>query len=408
MVHPQGVRVQDSKEISPWDILAGTKNSGPLMLSWFGAIRTKRKPLTYEEQRKLVRFHTHQNRLQDMMYKTHYVSLPDLTPVVTEEETIDEPAAIPADEKAPGKEGLPPDSSKLLVSQTAGHATGAQRATQGGQGMSRSMANRDNIMAQYTGSFQLPTHPQHMRGAPMPPGHVAMGRGGISQMYMQPPRMGVAVRGPGAAPGMGHMATHNPESMKSTLQQIRQQQLLKNQQIGGGGGMPAQVPQGMIRFPRQAAPPPPPMYPGNVPQQSGPMLVRGPGQPMPGYTPQQQKQMRIQEAWQRMTPEQRTGFLQRQRILKAQQMQRVAAMGGHGQVMAPQYAPQPRPLYQQQMRPMQATPPMPMHAQQVVQPGFRPAAPQQQHMMMRPPSQQPLQYQQPGGMNPMHGQSRMF
>ena len=60
----QGLRVQDTRDISPWDILEGVKNSGPLMLSWFGAVRMKRKPLKYEEQRWMVQFHSHQDQFQ--------------------------------------------------------------------------------------------------------------------------------------------------------------------------------------------------------------------------------------------------------------------------------------------------------------------------------------------------------
>ena len=46
------------------------------MLSWFGAIRMKRKPLRYEEQRHLVRFHTHQNQSQYFIEGPHSVKLP--------------------------------------------------------------------------------------------------------------------------------------------------------------------------------------------------------------------------------------------------------------------------------------------------------------------------------------------
>ena len=64
------------KEISPWEILEGVKNSGPLMLSWFGAVRMKRKPLWFEEQRHLVRFHTHQNQFQSFISGPNTVKLP--------------------------------------------------------------------------------------------------------------------------------------------------------------------------------------------------------------------------------------------------------------------------------------------------------------------------------------------
>ena len=42
------------ESISPWDILEGHKNAGPLNLSWFGAVRLERKPLKYEEQHRCV------------------------------------------------------------------------------------------------------------------------------------------------------------------------------------------------------------------------------------------------------------------------------------------------------------------------------------------------------------------
>ena len=401
----QGVRVQDTKEISSWDILEGTKNSGPLMLSWFGAVRMKRKPLKYEEQRRLVRFHTHQSRFQDMMFKTHYVSLPDLTPVAPEEEPVDDSdkvAAIPLEEKALGNDSLPSDGNKPPIA--PGQQT-APRSTQGGQGPIRPAApNPRDHMATMQGSFQIHQPPPHMRGmtGDMARRMLSMGRGATGQMFMSQPGMGG--RPPGAPVGT---VASNADAMRHKLHLIRQAQIQRSQSLG----MSVQVSQGMQRFPQQANQPPP-MYPGNVPQQPGGMMVRGPGPPMAAYAAEQQR-LRFQEALQRMPPEQRAIYMQRQR-LRAQQLQHQrAAMVG--QVMGPQYAPQPRAMYRQQIRPMQANPPMPMHAQPiqpVVQQGFRPgpAAPQQQqqqHMMMRPPTQQPIQYQQPGGMNPMHGQ-QMF
>ena len=80
----QGLRVQEIKEISPWEIIEGIKNSGPFQLSWFGATRIKRKPLKYIEQYKLIQHHTHQNYLSNNGYlvggsstNRHTVFLPD-------------------------------------------------------------------------------------------------------------------------------------------------------------------------------------------------------------------------------------------------------------------------------------------------------------------------------------------
>jgi len=50
----QGLQIMKKESVSPWDILEGHKNAGPLNLSWFGAVRLERKPLKYEEQHRLV------------------------------------------------------------------------------------------------------------------------------------------------------------------------------------------------------------------------------------------------------------------------------------------------------------------------------------------------------------------
>jgi hypothetical protein len=76
----QGLRVQENKEISPWEIIEGVKGCGPFQLSWFGAMRMKRKPLTYFEQHKRVFPHTHQQEYFKMTSQRHYVYLPEVQP----------------------------------------------------------------------------------------------------------------------------------------------------------------------------------------------------------------------------------------------------------------------------------------------------------------------------------------
>jgi len=46
----QGLQIMKKESVSPWDILEGHKNAGPLNLSWFGAVRLERKAPRYEEQ----------------------------------------------------------------------------------------------------------------------------------------------------------------------------------------------------------------------------------------------------------------------------------------------------------------------------------------------------------------------
>lgn len=64
------------------------------MLSWFGGVRMKRKPLRFEEQRWLLRFHTHQDQFQEMMYHPHFVKLPEsIVPEVEDTAKVTEDGA---------------------------------------------------------------------------------------------------------------------------------------------------------------------------------------------------------------------------------------------------------------------------------------------------------------------------
>lgn len=42
-----------------WDLLEGHKNPAPLLWSWFGAVKMERKPLTYADNHRLLKYHTH-------------------------------------------------------------------------------------------------------------------------------------------------------------------------------------------------------------------------------------------------------------------------------------------------------------------------------------------------------------
>lgn len=86
--------MQDTRDISPWDILEGVKSNGPLMLSWFGGVRVKRKPLRFEEQRWLLRFHTHQEQFKEMMYRPSFVKLPEAVEVNDVVKLPEEPTPV--------------------------------------------------------------------------------------------------------------------------------------------------------------------------------------------------------------------------------------------------------------------------------------------------------------------------
>ena len=78
--------------------MEGVRHTGPLQLSWFGAMRMKRKPLKFVEQRRLVRFHTHHRDMEYMTAGPYFVCLPQ--PPTTS------PTAIPPDNGSTGNGGM--------------------------------------------------------------------------------------------------------------------------------------------------------------------------------------------------------------------------------------------------------------------------------------------------------------
>lgn len=57
--HIQGLQVSTKQKISPWDVFEGLKHSAPLSWGWFGTVRVDRKVTKYEEQQRLLLYHTH-------------------------------------------------------------------------------------------------------------------------------------------------------------------------------------------------------------------------------------------------------------------------------------------------------------------------------------------------------------
>lgn len=47
------------QKISPWDVFEGLKHSAPLSWGWFGTVRVDRKVTRFEEQQRLLLYHTH-------------------------------------------------------------------------------------------------------------------------------------------------------------------------------------------------------------------------------------------------------------------------------------------------------------------------------------------------------------
>lgn len=76
------LRISDKQRISVWDILEGHKNPAPLSWVWFGAVKLERKPLTYEDAHRNLKYHTH-SLIKPSSYYYEPLPLPpeDIEPV---------------------------------------------------------------------------------------------------------------------------------------------------------------------------------------------------------------------------------------------------------------------------------------------------------------------------------------
>ncbi|KAL9908703.1 mediator complex subunit kohtalo isoform 2-T2 [Glossina fuscipes fuscipes] len=93
------LRISDKQRISVWDILEGHKNPAPLSWVWFGAVKLERKPLTYEEAHRNLKYHTH-SLVKPSSYYYEALPLPpeDIEPIaekiVKDEMKADTPSSV--------------------------------------------------------------------------------------------------------------------------------------------------------------------------------------------------------------------------------------------------------------------------------------------------------------------------
>ena len=300
------------------------------MLSWFGAVRMKRKPLKYVEQRRLVHFHTHQKRFGEMVGKRHYVSLPDPAPIAD---------SVPSSGDAAAQLETPVTAtSKLPGAQLPSQPQDSVQRPGGPAGVNQAPIN---------------TAPKPNTSVPMPMGPRQPIRPTQPQQQMWAGRAPI-------------QATHHQARMQMTLRKIQKEQMELEQQrrfVTPYGGHP------MAR-------------PTHYQMQMGQVQTRPHMAGYGGMTPmQQQQRARIQMQMQMMTPEQKQIYIHRMR-LRQQQAMNQGMMGG------PQYGGQYPPQHPQMQ--MQAVPPMPV--QQPMQHGYnqQPMMVQQQQFPPQQPGAPPM------------------
>eukprot|EP00731_Ephydatia_muelleri_P030081 Em0021g604a len=136
------------------------EGQGPLMLSWFGAVRMKRRMLKYEEQWKMVRLHTHQ---KDKPYKSHFVSLPEINPMSSADSTQEaEAAPQPQEDETKMETDAGKQAPAVSGAQDVGAASKMKQVTSvlgGITPLPPSMPNSATAVMP-----RLPTRPVMMRG----------------------------------------------------------------------------------------------------------------------------------------------------------------------------------------------------------------------------------------------------
>ncbi|KPJ13735.1 Mediator of RNA polymerase II transcription subunit 12 [Papilio machaon] len=71
----QGLRLTDKQRVSSWELVEGGRNPAPLSWAWFAATKIERKPLTYENAHRLLKYHTH-SLVQPQSYYLESIPLP--------------------------------------------------------------------------------------------------------------------------------------------------------------------------------------------------------------------------------------------------------------------------------------------------------------------------------------------
>uniref|UniRef100_A0AAY4DLP5 Mediator complex subunit Med12 LCEWAV-domain domain-containing protein n=1 Tax=Denticeps clupeoides TaxID=299321 RepID=A0AAY4DLP5_9TELE len=175
----EGLQVSTKQKISPWDVFEGLKHSAPLSWGWFGTVRVDRKVAKFEEQQRLLLYHTHL-KPKPRSYYLEPLPLPPEeeeppTPVPQEpEKKIVETVkpeknvpAVPSDSSKKKSKKKKPSSANKAEAQDFGSRNPG--VMQYGQGMTPDlMMGQQNPYGRIAYTPQaMPMYPQNQ---PLPPG----------------------------------------------------------------------------------------------------------------------------------------------------------------------------------------------------------------------------------------------
>lgn len=133
------MEVSNAQRVSTWELLEGHKNPAPLSWAWFKAVRLERKPLTYQNAHKLLRFHTH-NQTRPA---SHYL----------------EPPPLPPEELEPDKKELEPGKADTPMSIDS---PGRMMTAVGGVGKGKALKTTKRHRRSKAATPTNPMQPQHI------------------------------------------------------------------------------------------------------------------------------------------------------------------------------------------------------------------------------------------------------
>lgn len=221
LMDTKGLRVCEKEKVSMWDLLEGHKNPAPLLWSWFGAVKMERKPLTYEENHRLLKYHTHSLAKPTSYY---YEPLP-LPPEDAEEEPMqdknrDDKADTPSSVESPAAPGSTkrkgqkrPRKPKAPITPTQNNPMQPQMQNHGMNPMMQQPQMQNQMMNQQMGQQFNPNQQQQMNNMGMMQNNMMMNNqmnmGGMGQNMNQMQ--------------MNQMGQNNPNMGQMNMQQYQQQ-----------------------------------------------------------------------------------------------------------------------------------------------------------------------------------------
>ncbi|XP_060562886.1 mediator of RNA polymerase II transcription subunit 12-like protein [Ruditapes philippinarum] len=205
----QGLQVGKIEMVSPWDVIESTKNPPPLSWTFFGAVKIEKKPLKYEEQHRLLLYHSH--CLQKPA--NYYLDPPALPP----EELEPPPEKVQQEEK----QSREPVKTATSVDSNRPNRTRKRRGSRVTN--SSSSYTPPSMPQRYNPGYSDPIYPQQ---AP-----ASNWYGGPPQTQQQPAYMPQQAMQPAPGPRFG-------ASFPSSKQAI--QTMLRSRQPGTSGYMPQQ------------------------------------------------------------------------------------------------------------------------------------------------------------------------